>query len=90
MKEKSSTKRRLLPAIDLGRRNIKFFLIGLAVLIAGYILLSIAPWNNPLSRTLAPLVLLAGYLVIFPIALMVKSGSKPETPGEPKGSQKKN
>ena len=64
-----SPKHTLLPRVDFSLRNLVIFLVGLVVLAVGYILLSISPWDNPLSRSLAPVVLLIGYLVIIPIGI---------------------
>ena len=69
MKQKSIPEKRLLPKIVLDRRNLILFFTGLAVITVGFLLLSIGPWDNPLSRSVAPIVLLIGYLVIFPIAM---------------------
>lgn len=60
------------PPIPIGKRNIQLYLLGLVVLVVGYIVLSIGPWDNPLSRSVAPLILLLAYLVIFPLAVMAK------------------
>lgn len=69
------------PPIPFGKKNLTLYVAGLAVLIIGYILLSIGPWENPLSRSAAPLVLLIGYLVLFPLAIMIKP--KKESEGKP-------
>ena len=60
------------PAIPIGKRNVQLYIVGLVVLVIGYITLSIGPWDNPLSRSVAPLILLLAYMVIFPFAVMVK------------------
>jgi len=75
MKGKVSRNNRLLPRIDLGRENLILFLAGLIVLVIGFILMSIGPWDNPLSRSVAPLVLLFGYLVVFPLAIFYRGKS---------------
>ena len=60
------------PPIPIGKRNIQLYIIGLVVMVIGYIVLAIGPWDNPLSRSVAPLILLLAYMVIFPFAVMVK------------------
>ena len=77
MKGKVSPKRSLLPRVDLGRRNLLIFLIGLMVIAVGYVLLAQGPWDNPLSRSVAPIVLLIAYFIIFPIGIFYKR-KKPE------------
>ncbi len=61
------------PPLPIGRRNIQFYLGGFIVIIIGYFLMSIGPWDSFWSRTLAPLVLIFGYMVVFPIAIMIKN-----------------
>ena len=55
-----------------GKRNINILAIGLVVLVVGYILMAQPPVNGFLSRTLAPVILVIGYLVIIPISLMIR------------------
>ncbi|MDP8229218.1 MAG: hypothetical protein P9M15_07180 [Candidatus Electryoneaceae bacterium] len=76
MKTKKREKPQFLPPIHFSRRNFMTFAIGLLVLIAGYILMSFGPWDNPLSRSVAPVVLIIGYLIIFPIAILMKEDNR--------------
>ena len=59
------------------KKNYLLFLVGLVVIVIGYIALSRPPANNPWSLTVAPLLLVLGYCIIIPIAIMVK-GKKEE------------
>ncbi len=69
--------------IPLHVNNMKVFAIGMIVIIAGFILLStgitsdetkyLDTWNNTLSNVIATIVLVIGYCVIIPYALMMKS-----------------
>ncbi len=61
-----------------GRRNYIFFAIALLVILAGYILLREG------SITMAPLLLVLGYCVLVPVALIIKDPSKRNdtTPGD--------
>ena len=57
----------------LGKMNYTILLIGILVLIIGYIFMSIP--DNPddfLTRTLSPIILFIGYLIIIPIGLLYK------------------
>jgi hypothetical protein len=56
-------------------KNYMVLLGGIAVLIAGYLLMAQAPWDGTLSLTLSPLILLIGYLVVIPLSVMIKSKS---------------
>jgi len=60
------------PVLPFTRRSLIWFAVGLVVLVIGYLLLAVGPWDNPISRTIAPMVLLAAYAVIFPIAILLK------------------
>lgn len=64
----------------LNNQNLKWFGIGIGVVILGYILLATGiteepalpqgKWNNPLVIYVAPIVLVIGYCVIIPYALL--------------------
>ena len=55
-----------------GKKNYIFFAVALIVIIVGYILLGEG------SVTLAPLLLVIGYCVLVPIALLIKDPAKQE------------
>ena len=78
MKSKQTTKSYLLPRIEISRINVILFIVGIIVLIVGFKLVAISPWDNPLSRSVAPVVLLIGYVVIFPLAIMLRSKKSPK------------
>lgn len=59
-------------AIIIGRKNINIFLIGLGLIILGYILMAQPPAEGFLSLHLAPVVLIIAYLIVIPVAIMVK------------------
>jgi len=55
------------------RENFLYFGAGLAVVILGFLLLAVSvwtSWDNPLSVSVAPVVLLVGYCVIIPVGIM--------------------
>lgn len=58
------------------QRNWRLFWIGLGVIALGYIFLSIPPVNGFMTMTAAPLLLVAGYCVVIPLALL--AGEKKE------------
>ncbi len=51
---------------------------GIVVLFIGFLLMAQGPWDNPLSMTISPLVLLVAYLVIFPLSIFYKKRKKAE------------
>lgn len=79
---KVETKKKAKPSwtFTLDNQNLKWFSIGLGVVVLGYILLATGiteepalpqgKWNNPLVIYVAPIVLVVGYLVIIPYALL--------------------
>ena len=66
-----------------GRKNYILFGVALAVIVIGYVLLG----QN--SITLAPFLLVVGYCVLIPYAIMAKDTPKPETTSDPAQSQPK-
>ena len=64
-------RRRRVPL--LGRRNKRVLWIALSTIALGYIFLSIPPAEGFLSLTLAPLLLVAGYCVLVPLAILLSS-----------------
>lgn len=70
MKTKKEPLKPLLPPIELNRRNLILFIAALAWIAIGYILMSIGPWDNPLSLSVSPIVLLFGYFILIPMALL--------------------
>ena len=66
--------------LPYAQRNWQFFWIGLGGIGLGYILLNIPPANGFISMTLAPILLVAGYCVVIPVALLI--GDKKENPPE--------
>ncbi|NOY78697.1 MAG: DUF3098 domain-containing protein [Calditrichaeota bacterium] len=57
------------------RRNYQLFIIGLLVLTIGFVFLSIGPWDSFWSRTLAPVILVIGYLVVIPWSILYQKKS---------------
>ena len=69
------------------RKNYIAFGVGFAVLLVGYICLGTPPVNGFLSVTLAPILLVASYCVIFPYAIMARDKGSIKAPATvlPKG-----
>ena len=75
-------KAKLHPNISWQRNNYILLVIGIIVIIVGFIFLASG------SLTLAPILLVAGYCVIIPLAILLKFGSaaapkKEETQPQP-------
>jgi hypothetical protein len=54
------------------RKNWAIFAVGLATIVVGYLLLSIPPADGFFSLTLAPILLILGYCVLIPVAILKK------------------
>ena len=67
-----------LSELPFDNRNYVLFLIGLVVIIVGFVLMGTGELNSTQSLTVAPLVLLVGYLVVIPISIMLKKRDQSE------------
>ncbi len=54
------------------KTNYVLFFGGIFVLLLGFFLMSKGPWDNVLSLTYSPIVLLVAYIVIFPLSILYK------------------
>lgn len=61
------------------KSNYILLAVGVLVLIVGFYLMTFGPWDNPVSLTISPLVLLVAYLIIFPLSILYKKKNKSET-----------
>ena len=57
------------------RINRILFVLALGTIALGYLLLQIPPHDGPLSLTIAPLLLVLGYCVLVPTAILVRHRS---------------
>ncbi|MDR0304403.1 MAG: hypothetical protein LBH98_06520 [Chitinispirillales bacterium] len=55
--------------------NVKLLVAAIIVGIIGYVLLAVAPIDNALSWTVAPFVLVFCYLVMIPLAVLLKKAN---------------
>ena len=54
------------------RKNYLLFGVGVFVIIVGYLIMYLGEVNSFQSLVISPLLLLAGYLVIIPMAILFK------------------
>ena len=52
--------------------NYVVLLIAIGFLIAGFILMSMGSWESKISLSVAPVVLLIGYLILIPLSIFFK------------------
>jgi hypothetical protein len=60
-------------------KNYKLFGIGIALLVVGYVLLGQGPVDNPLSKSVAPVILVFTYVVMFPWAILARDKEPADT-----------
>jgi len=56
--------------------NYKLLIASLLLLVLGYFLLGQGPLHNPVSLTVAPLLLIGVYFVLIPVAILAKGENK--------------
>ncbi|HDQ44487.1 MAG TPA: hypothetical protein ENN17_03160 [bacterium] len=66
--------------LPFSKTNWVLFFSGILTLVVGYIALSIGPWDSFWSLTLAPILLVIGYCVLIPVAILYRRGEKDDKP----------
>ena len=75
--------RKVSEGLPFKRKNWLIFAAGITVIGLGYFLLSIPPADGFWSLTMAPVLLVVGYCVILPVAILRKSdGAADSVPSE--------
>lgn len=54
------------------RGNYIFLSVGLLLVVLGFILMTVEPWENSISLTISPIILLVAYIIIFPLSIIFK------------------
>lgn len=68
---KESSKYQSSPFKDYWQKHNYFLLyFGLGILVIGYILMAQNPWDNPVSLSFSPIVLLIAYIIIIPLSII--------------------
>jgi hypothetical protein len=70
----------------LSKRNYLLFAGGIGIIVIGFLLMATAitddpvkyqtAWNNPMAVSLAPIILVIGYCVVIPFALMTRESGE--------------
>ena len=63
-------------ALPFGSENYIIFSVGIFLIILGYLSLSKGPWNSFWSLTLAPILLVIGYCIVIPVAILYRKKKK--------------
>ncbi|MBN1893631.1 DUF3098 domain-containing protein [bacterium] len=56
--------------------NYKIFGTGILMLVLGYVALSIGPWDGFWTLNVAPILLVAAYCVVLPLAILYRKKEK--------------
>jgi hypothetical protein len=64
-------RRNTIPTLPFTKKNWALFFVGLAVIVLGYLFLRVPPAEGFFSLTLAPILLVIGYCVLIPIAILI-------------------
>ena len=76
---KQTKKNRVSPfSIYWEKKNYQFLVLGIIVVIIGFYLLSVGSWNSFSSLVIAPILLVAGYVLIFPLSIFYRKKDKKE------------
>ncbi len=68
--------------LALTTTNYVIFAMAVVVLIIGYYFLSIGPANSVQSLTIAPIILVIGYVVLVPLAIFWRKKKSSPTTGD--------
>lgn len=76
MKEGNKDLKHWLSELPFARINYILFIVGLFVIILGYVLMGTGELNSVQSLSVSPIVLLIGYLVIIPVTILYRKKDK--------------
>lgn len=74
--QKKAVKERLGLQFPWRQENYLLLLLGVVVIVLGFIFLSIGPVNSFWSMNMAPILLVLGYCVIVPVAILYRKREK--------------
>ncbi|RLD15456.1 hypothetical protein DRI50_04065 [candidate division KSB1 bacterium] len=72
VEKKKKEKEKRVQAIIIGKKKKTWFLIGLLMIIIGYVFMAQPPVYGFMSLHLAPIILFIAYLIVLPLAIMIK------------------
>jgi hypothetical protein len=72
MKEKTKEKTEFIANLTLSKTNYLLFGIGVLLIVLGYVIMGTGEVYSTQSITIAPLILLLGYLVVIPASILYK------------------
>lgn len=54
------------------KNNYILLVLGVGIIIVGFILMAQSPWDNPVSLSVSPIVLLVAYIIVLPLSILYK------------------
>ncbi|NWF88287.1 MAG: hypothetical protein HXY50_02370 [Ignavibacteriaceae bacterium] len=80
IKKKSATKTAYSSPFSIywEKKNYLFLILGFALLIIGYYIMSLGPWDSAESLIISPIILVLAYLFIFPLSIFAKKKAASE------------
>ena len=60
----------------LNKKNLVLIAIGILLLIIGFICLGTGPADNPISLSVAPIILTIAYVVVIPLGILFSDKKK--------------
>ena len=70
MAQQQRQNKKVHDVMPFGKKNLQILIIGLILIVLGYIAMAQPPVNGFLSRTAAPLILLFAFLIVIPFSIM--------------------
>ncbi len=67
-----------------GKNNYYLLFTGIGIIIIGFYLMSIGPWNSFTSLVISPIVLIIGYLLFIPASIFYRKKNDTENTKESK------
>jgi len=75
---------KLVPfSIYFDKNNYFLLALGVGIIVIGYVFMAMGPWYSTQSLDVSPVLLIIGYLVVLPVAILYKRNPK-EDNGEVK------
>ena len=73
-RKQAAQKKRLVSPFNIywDKKNYFFLLLGFILLIIGYYVMSLGSWDSTESLILSPILLVAAYVLIFPLSIFSK------------------
>ncbi len=71
-KKRDRSRRNVQTQLPFDKMNYGLVGLSLVIILVGYIFLTIGPWDSFSSLTVAPILLVIGYCITLPIAILYK------------------